>query len=121
MKLSDIKARQDIVFQPVDPLYEEPIEDVRIVFYPRSEKGKYETFSEAVSAKGLDDPELIAKAFFGVFKEGSFGEYDFTEEGFIALLTSPDSSFIAQQLLDFFTDRSNFFTVNRGKPKTTRK
>jgi hypothetical protein len=121
MKLSDIEARKDIVFVPVDPLFEEPIEDVRIVFYPRSEKEKYEAFSEAVSAKGLDDPELIAKAFFNVFQEGSFGEYDFTEEGFIALLTSPDSSFIAQQLLDFFTDRRNFFTVKRGKPKTTRK
>jgi hypothetical protein len=115
MRLGDIKAKQ-AVFQAVDPVYGEKIEDVKITFKPRSDVEAYEKFSLQISGGGLDTAEGIAKAFFGILESGKMGGYEFNAQGLQALLESPDSAFIGEQLVGFFTDKSNFFQV--AKPKT---
>jgi hypothetical protein len=117
MRLGDIKAKQ-AVFQAVDPVYGEPIEDVKIVFKPRSDSASYEKFSALIGSGSLDTAEGIAQAFFGILESGELGSYEFSAEGFQALLESPDSAFIGEQLVSFFTEKSNFFTIaKQGKKK----
>ena len=115
MKLGDIKAKQ-AVFQAVDPVYGQPIDDVKITFKPRSDVEAYEKFSLQVSSGGLDTAEGIASAFFDILEKGELGGHEFNAKGLQALLESPDSAFIGEQLVSFFTDKANFFQV--PKPKT---
>jgi hypothetical protein len=110
MRLGDIKAKQ-AVFQAVDPVYGEPIEDVKITFKPRSDVEAYEKFNEQIRAGALQTPEGIAQGFFGILESGKLGDYEFTAEGLQDLLEDENSAFIGNQIVNFFSDLSNFFTV----------
>lgn len=114
MKLSEIKAKQAI-FKPVDPVYEETIEDFELVFKPRSDKEAYEKFQNRLRSGGLETEEQIAETFFDILESGKLGDSEFTLENLLEILTSEDYAFISGQLVEFFTDKSNFFQV--GKPK----
>jgi hypothetical protein len=111
MRLGDIKAKQ-AVFQAVDPVYGEPIEDVKITFKPRSDVEAYEKFSLKVASGGLDTAQDIAETFFEILEDGIIGdEWMFTPQGFQGLLEDENSAFIGNQLVEFFMEKSNFFTV----------
>jgi hypothetical protein len=110
MRLGDIKAKQ-AVFQAVDPVYGEPIEDVKITFKPRSDVEAYEKFSLKVASGGLNTSQDIAETFFEILQDGVIGDYEFTPEGFQGLLEDENSAFIGNQIVEFFTEKSNFFTV----------
>lgn len=110
MKLSEIKAKQAI-FKPVDPVYEETIEDFELIFKPRSDKEAYEKFQNRLRSGGLETEEQIAETFFDILESGKLGDYEFTLENLLEILTSEDYAFISGQLVEFFTDKSNFFTV----------
>jgi hypothetical protein len=116
MRLGDIKAKQ-AVFQAVDPVYGEPIEDVKITFKPRSDSASYEKFSALIGSGSLETAEGIAQAFFGILESGELGGYEFNAEGFQALLENPDSAFVGEQLVGFFTEKSNFFTIAKQAKK----
>ena len=116
MKLSQIKAKQ-AVFQPVDPIHGELIEDVHIHFKHRSETAAYDKFSTMISTLEPKDTHLFAEAFFGILEKGELGGHEFSVDGLHELFTNADSAFIAEQILGFFTEKSNFFTIETKAEK----
>ena len=116
MKLSSIKAKSVLVFVPSCPLTGQEIEDVRFEVLGRPHVAEWKRFAAEVVRPNLSEADY-ASVVFSLLKrfeiEGEAG----TEERLVELFTSPDTSFIGSQLVEFIGEKSNFFECIKPKGK----